>query len=71
MPPKQEEIKAWSAVYLSYFNSDFSVKQGRKLPKYLCVQNPRPDEIINALKSLGIKYVFEPVSINIQFLDSF
>ena len=48
MPPSQEEIKDWKAVYLSYFNADLSVKKGRVLPLEYCVRNPRPDEIMAA-----------------------
>ena len=29
------------------------------LPKNLCVKNPRPDEILKALESFGIKSFFE------------
>lgn len=45
LPPTKEEIKEWKTFYLLYFNSDKSVKEGRRLPKALCVSNPRPDEI--------------------------
>jgi hypothetical protein len=46
LPPTVEELKGWKSLYMCYFNSNFSAKQGRRLPKYLCVQNPRPDEIV-------------------------
>ena len=62
IPPSQDEIKDFKAFYLSYFNSDFSVKQGRMLPLDLCVKNPRPDEIMEAFRALKIRAVFESVS---------
>jgi len=45
-----------------YFNSEFSSKNGRRLPANLCVKNPRPDELYDALKSLGIRGMLEMVS---------
>jgi hypothetical protein len=46
LPPSKEELKSYKAVYLCYFNSELSAKQGRRLPLKLCVKNPRPDEIL-------------------------
>ena len=62
LPPSQEKIKDYKAFYLSYFNANLSVKQGRMLPKDQCVKNPRPDEIMEAFRSLEIRAVFESVS---------
>ena len=59
VPPSSEELKGWKSLYLCYFNSSYSLKKGRRLPKYLCVDNPRPDEIVIALQSMGIKSVLE------------
>ena len=69
IPPSKEEVKEWKAFYLCYFNSDFSEKQGRRLPKYLCVPNPRPDEVVSALQSFGIRCIVEAVSESI-LIDS-
>ena len=63
IPPSKDEINDWKAIYLSYFNSEFSVKKGRAMPLKYCVKNPRPDEIVNALKSLKIRHFYENVSI--------
>lgn len=63
LPPSQDEIKDWKACYLSYWNSDLSVKQGRALPLAYCVRNPRPDEIMEAFRTLQIRAIFEGVSI--------
>jgi signal recognition particle subunit SEC65 len=62
LPPSKEELKSWKAIYLCYFNSELSVKEGRRLPKKLCVRNPRPDEVLQALTQIGLKSVFEQVS---------
>ena len=63
MPPSAEEVKDWKAIYLSYFNAEFTVKQGRVLPLKYCVKNPRPDEIMEALRVNQIRAIFEPVSL--------
>lgn len=57
MPPTEEQVKMWTTFYPCYFNSDFSLEQGRRLPKSLCVKNPRPDEIAWALKELGYRSI--------------
>ena len=62
LPPSQEEIKEWKAVYLSYFNANLSVKKGRVLPLEYCVRNPRPDELMEAFRTLQIRAIFEAVS---------
>jgi len=62
IPPSQEEIKDWKACYLSYWNADLSVKQGRVLPLAFCVRNPRPDEIMEGFRALQIRAIFEGVS---------
>lgn len=64
IPPSQEEIKQWKACYLSYWNANFSTKKGRELPLEFCVKNPRPDEIMDAFRSLQIIAIFEGVSVN-------
>ena len=63
MPPSKEEVSEWKAVYLCYFNSETSIKHGRVMGKKYCIKNPRPDEIVNALKSLKIRHFYENVSI--------
>lgn len=62
IPPSQEEVKDWKGCYLSYWNAEFSVKQGRILPLKYCVKNPRPDEVMEAFRSLKIRAIFETVS---------
>ena len=68
VPPSQEEIKEWKAVYLSYFNANLSVKKGRVLPLEYCVRNPRPDEIMAAFRALQIRAIFEAVSATSLFV---
>lgn len=62
IPPSTEDVKDWKAFYLSYFNSEMSVKKGRVMPLELCVKNPRPDEVMEAFRALKIRAIFESVS---------
>ena len=62
MPPSKEEVAEWKGVYLCYFNSEISIKNGRVMGKKYCIKNPRPDEITAALDSLGIRAIHETVS---------
>jgi len=62
IPPSTEEVKDWKAFYLSYFNTEFSMKKGRMLPLEFCVKNPRPDELMEAFRALQIRAIFEAVS---------
>lgn len=63
IPPTSEEVKEWKGVWLSYFNSDLSVKQGRKLPLKYCVKNPRPDELAAAVAAIPrMKSILQTVS---------
>lgn len=57
LPPTKDEVKDWKTFYLVYFNSEKSVSQGRRLPQKLCVKNPRPDEVSDALGKLGFKSI--------------
>jgi hypothetical protein len=50
LPPTQDEVKQWKSIYLCYFNSDKSIAEGRRMPLSMCVKNPRPDEITEALR---------------------
>ena len=62
LPPSQEEIKEWRGCYLSYWNAELSVKKGRLLPLSPCVKNPRPDEVMDAFRSLQIRAIYQGVS---------
>jgi len=62
VPPTIQEVKEWKTLYPMYLNNEFSSKNGRRLPIKLCVKNPRPDEIYDAIKSLGIRGMLEMVS---------
>ena len=59
LPPSQDEIKDWRSCFLSYWNAELSVKQGRILPLAYCVKNPRPDEVMEAFRTLQIRAIFE------------
>jgi signal recognition particle subunit SEC65 len=63
LPPTSEEIKTWKTLYLTYFNSEKSLADGRRLPLSKCVKNPRPDEISEALRQLGYRSICHHVSL--------
>lgn len=64
LPPTKDEVKEWKTFYLLYFNSEKSVQEGRRLPKSLCIKNPRPEEISEALGRLGFRSICDHVSTN-------
>ncbi len=49
-------------LWPEYFDKNLSKRLGRALSKRLCVENPTIDEIIVALKKLGISYTKESSS---------
>jgi hypothetical protein len=65
MPPSKEDVKNWTTFYPMYFNSEFSIKNGRRVSKNVAVVNPRCDEIVNGLKQLGLRSIVESVSKNL------
>lgn len=44
----------WQRLYLAYFDKSKSRKQGRRVPKELAVERPRLEEVIEAVKKLGL-----------------
>lgn len=42
-------------LWLSYFDPNIPRRLGRRIPKKSLVRRPRPEEILEACKSLGIK----------------
>ena len=62
VPPTQDDVKGWKTIFLCYFNIEKSLQEGRRLPNKLCVKNPRPDEICDALKTLGFRSIYHTVS---------
>jgi signal recognition particle subunit SEC65 len=49
LPPSQDEVKEWQTFYPLYFNAEFSLSEGRKVPTKCAVINPGTDEIVAAL----------------------
>ncbi len=47
-------------IWLDYFDSNISRKQGRKVPKSLAISTPRLESIEEGLKRLGLKYEVHP-----------
>jgi len=43
----------WNSIYPVYLNSARSVKNGRRIPTQMAVQNPTVAEIIDAMTTLG------------------
>lgn len=58
VPPTQDDVKTWKTIFLCYFNSDMSMQEGRRLALKYCVKNPRPDEVMDALKTLGYRCLY-------------
>ena len=54
-----EQYKSWSCVYPVYFDASRTLKEGRRVPLSLAVQNPMAKELAEAAASLGIQSVFE------------
>ena len=65
LPPTKDEVKEWKTFYLLYFNSEKSIKEGRRLPTSQCVKNPRPDEVSEALGKLGYRSICDHVSVKL------
>lgn len=42
-------------LWLSYFDCSLKRRYGRRLPLNLCIDNPKPSELIEACKKLGIE----------------
>ncbi len=53
-----ERIVIWPV----YIDSTKSRSKGRKLPRELCIPNPRVDEIVEAAKLLGLDPIVEEKS---------
>ena len=66
----RDQIKNWHAFYPLYFNSDYSTRDGRRVVKKYSVKNPRCDEILEALMSLGIRGIVEMVSLFLLLFQS-
>jgi signal recognition particle subunit SRP19 len=41
-------------LWMHYFDCSLPRRLGRKLPKHLCIERPKPDEILDACKEIGI-----------------
>ncbi|MEM4699526.1 MAG: signal recognition particle subunit SRP19/SEC65 family protein [Candidatus Nezhaarchaeales archaeon] len=44
----------WQRLYLAYFDRSKSRKQGRRVPRELAVERPRLEEVLEAVKKLGL-----------------
>ena len=46
-------------IYPEYFNKDFSLNEGRKVPKEIAIKNPTISNIEKALRKLQIQFTIE------------
>ncbi|MCC6028912.1 MAG: signal recognition particle protein Srp19 [Candidatus Korarchaeum sp.] len=46
-------------IYPSYFDSRLSRKDGRRVPRSLAIRGPTLQDLVNALKSLSIRFYVE------------
>lgn len=51
---KHTDRERWICVYPAYINSKKSVKEGRRMPKQLCVENPTAIEIRDVMVQSGL-----------------
>ena len=61
LAPQGDDYTKWRTLYTTYFNKDLTIKEGRRLPKEKCVENPNVNMIAMAMNELGIKGIIEPV----------
>merc|ERR1712166_346115 len=52
----------WKCVYTTYFNSTLSIKEGRRVAKEKCVENPNVNLLRMAVTLLKLRTVVEPMS---------
>lgn len=50
----------WVVIYPPYINANKKIVEGRRISKTASVTDPTIDEIIKALKLLGLRYKDEP-----------
>lgn len=47
--------RGWQRLYLAYFDKSKTRGQGRRVPKDLAVERPRLEEVVEAVKRLGLE----------------
>eukprot|EP00357_Protocruzia_adherens_P034561 CAMPEP_0115024354 /NCGR_PEP_ID=MMETSP0216-20121206/33146_1 /TAXON_ID=223996 /ORGANISM="Protocruzia adherens, Strain Boccale" /LENGTH=143 /DNA_ID=CAMNT_0002398313 /DNA_START=33 /DNA_END=464 /DNA_ORIENTATION=- len=55
----RSQFKDWNIIYPAYLNSEFTERQGRRVPKEKAVRHPRLDEISMILKHFKLNHVVE------------
>ena len=55
------ECKNWKSVYTTYFDKNLSIKEGRRIQKDLCLDNPNVHLLQFACEALGLKSLAEPL----------
>ncbi len=54
-----EERRKWIVIWPLYFDKSKSRSEGRRVPKELSIERPTIDDIVLALKKIGLKYIVE------------
>lgn len=53
------ETKQWCVVYPHYIDVKRTIKQGRRIPKSLAIENPDAKDIAEACTVLGLRWLWE------------
>ena len=56
------DSKRWRCVYATYFDKNLSIKEGRRVPKELCLEKPNINLISIAVEDLGFKMHLDPIA---------
>ena len=52
-------LKHWHVIYPAYIEKNFTIPQGRRVPKEVAVEHPKLEEISSVLEFLKIKHCVE------------
>lgn len=61
-----KHYKNFQTLYPCYWDKKRTLKEGRRVPKELAVDNPLAFSLVQACQSLGLKSVFEPTKTHPQ-----
>ena len=59
---KDTDFSTWKVVYTTYFNSTLSIKEGRRMPKEKCLENPNVNLLQMACTKLKLRTAIEPIA---------
>jgi len=63
LPPdiSLEEYKKWKCLYVTYFNKNLSIAEGRRVNKEFCVEDPNVHMLQFAVEMVGLRCIEEEV----------